>query len=231
MPGPPAVLVSLSTFAFPGMADCLQRLLDATATLDARVVVTTGPHVDHARPARAPPTTSSTPFVPHAELMPRVSLVVGHGGHGTTMQRARPRPAAGRDADAPVARPAHGRPVGRAGRRGPAWWRRRPSADELAPVIAGLLADGPHRAAAARLGAAIRAMPGATNAADRDRGRAQGRSSGARSPRGSTVSSSIPSQPASRTSSARQLLGGLERRAAARRTPPSRPGDPTAGRP
>ena len=39
--------------------------------------------------------------------------------------------------------------------------------DELAPVIAGLLADGPHRAAAARLGAAIRAMPGATNAADR----------------------------------------------------------------
>ena len=39
-------------------------------------------------------------------------------------------------------------------------------ADELAPVIAELLADGPHRAAAARLGAAIRAMPGATHAAD-----------------------------------------------------------------
>ena len=31
------------------------------------------------------------------------------------------------------------------------------SADELAPVIAGLLADGPHRAAAARLG---RSHPG-----------------------------------------------------------------------
>ena len=37
------MLVSLSTFAFPGMAECLQRLLDATAALDARVVVTTGP--------------------------------------------------------------------------------------------------------------------------------------------------------------------------------------------
>ena len=31
VPGPPAVLVSLSTFAYPGMASCLQRLLDATA--------------------------------------------------------------------------------------------------------------------------------------------------------------------------------------------------------
>jgi hypothetical protein len=33
-------------------------------------------------------------------------------------------------------------------------------------VIAAMLADGPHRAAAARLGAEIRSMPGAGNAAD-----------------------------------------------------------------
>jgi UDP:flavonoid glycosyltransferase YjiC (YdhE family) len=45
--------------------------------------------------------------------------------------------------------------------------RKKATADELAPVIAGLLGDGPHRQAAARLGAEIRAMPGATNAADR----------------------------------------------------------------
>jgi UDP:flavonoid glycosyltransferase YjiC (YdhE family) len=45
--------------------------------------------------------------------------------------------------------------------------RKKAKADELAPVIAELLADGPHRAAAAHLGAAIRAMPGAVNAADR----------------------------------------------------------------
>ena len=37
----------------------------------------------------------------------------------------------------------------------------------LSPVLAGLLDPGPHREAAARLGAAIRAMPGATNGADR----------------------------------------------------------------
>jgi UDP:flavonoid glycosyltransferase YjiC (YdhE family) len=40
------------------------------------------------------------------------------------------------------------------------------TADELAPVLATLLADGPHRAAAARLGAAVRALPGATRGAD-----------------------------------------------------------------
>ena len=45
--------------------------------------------------------------------------------------------------------------------------RKKADADDLAPVIAELLADGPHRAAAARLGAEIRAMPGAANAADR----------------------------------------------------------------
>ena len=33
-------------------------------------------------------------------------------------------------------------------------------------MLAALLADGPHRAAAARLGAAIRANPGATRGAD-----------------------------------------------------------------
>ncbi len=34
-------------------------------------------------------------------------------------------------------------------------------------MIAELLADGPHRAAAAKLGAEIRALPGAAGAADR----------------------------------------------------------------
>jgi UDP:flavonoid glycosyltransferase YjiC (YdhE family) len=37
----------------------------------------------------------------------------------------------------------------------------------LRPVVEALLADGPHRTAAARLGAEIRALPGASNAADR----------------------------------------------------------------
>ena len=43
--------------------------------------------------------------------------------------------------------------------------RRAPVA-ALAPVLAEMLADGPHRAAAARLGAQVRAMPGARLGAD-----------------------------------------------------------------
>ena len=44
--GDPTVLVSLSTFGYAGMAERLQAVLDACAGLPARVVVTTGPHVD-----------------------------------------------------------------------------------------------------------------------------------------------------------------------------------------
>jgi len=36
----------------------------------------------------------------------------------------------------------------------------------VAGAVGALLADGPHRAAAARLGAAVRSAPGATGAAD-----------------------------------------------------------------
>jgi UDP:flavonoid glycosyltransferase YjiC (YdhE family) len=164
VPGPPAVLVSLSTFAYPGMADCLQRLLDATATLDARIVVTTGPHVDHAR-LRTAPHHELHAVVPHGELMPRVSLVVTHGGHGTTMRAlAHDLPVVVMPMHQFVDQPMVGRSVEQAGAG--RMVAKKASAAELAPVITELLADGPHRAAAARLGAAIRAMPGATNAAD-----------------------------------------------------------------
>jgi hypothetical protein len=164
VPGPPAVLVSLSTFAFPGMADCLQRLLDATASHDARIVVTTGPHVDHARLRTAPNHELHT-VVPHDELMPRVSLVVTHGGHGTTMRAlAHDLPLVVMPMHPFVDQPMVGRSVEQAGAG--RMVAKKAAADELAPIIGDLLAEGPHRAVAARLGAAIRAMPGATNAAD-----------------------------------------------------------------
>jgi UDP:flavonoid glycosyltransferase YjiC (YdhE family) len=44
--------------------------------------------------------------------------------------------------------------------------RRSASAPAIAPVLAELLADGPHRAAAARLGAEVRSLPGARLGAD-----------------------------------------------------------------
>jgi UDP:flavonoid glycosyltransferase YjiC (YdhE family) len=105
-------------------------------------------------------------FVPHVELMPHASLMIGHGGHGTTMQAlAHDLPMVLMPMhpmlDQPmVARSVEGAGAGRVVGKSA-------TADELRPVIASLLADGPHRAAARRLGAEIRALPGAAGAADR----------------------------------------------------------------
>jgi UDP:flavonoid glycosyltransferase YjiC (YdhE family) len=164
VPGDDLVLVSLSTFRLPGLAQCLQTILDACAGLDARVVVTTGPVVDPDE-LRAPANAQVHRFVPHAQLMSGASLMVGHGGHGSALQALAhdlpqvlmplhpliDQPMVARSLERPGAARVVGRKVGAA---------------ELAPVIASMLADGPHRAAAARLGAEIRALPGAVGAAE-----------------------------------------------------------------
>lgn len=164
VPTEPTVLVSLSTFGYAGMTERLQDALDACAGLAARVVVTTGPHVDPAS-LRVPAGVEVHRFVPHDELMPRASVVVGHGGHGTAMRALAH--------DAPVVvlpmdpRSDHlmvGRSLERAGvgRVVPA----RGGPGSIAEAVGALLADGPHRAAAAGLGARVRSASGAAGAAD-----------------------------------------------------------------
>jgi len=161
----PAVLVSLSTFRFPKMRECLQTVLDATADLDARVVVTTGPVVDPTS-LRVAPHQEVHRYVPHAELMPQMSLVVGHGGHSTTMQAlAHDLPLVVMPMHPLIDQPMVGRSVEAAGAGRVV--KKSVDAAALRPVIESLLVDGPHRDAAARLGAEVRAMPGAANAADR----------------------------------------------------------------
>jgi UDP:flavonoid glycosyltransferase YjiC (YdhE family) len=161
---PPAVLISLSTFNFPGMAEALQNLLDATADLEARVIVTTGPVVDPAS-LRTAANHEVHRFVPHDELMPQVSLVVGHGGHATTMRAlAHDLPLVVMPMHPMLDQPLVGKTVQSAGAG--TLVAKKAKAGELAPVITRLLADGPHRAAAARLGAAIRAANGTVTAAD-----------------------------------------------------------------
>ena len=162
--GDPAVLVSLSTYGYPGMTGCLQRILDATANLPARVVVTTGPQVDPAR-LRAAANHEVHTYLPHEEVLPQVSLVVGHGGHGTTMKTlAHDLPLVLMPMHPFVDQPMVAASVEKAG-AGRAV-SRKAGPQELRRVIAELIEDGPHRTAAARLGAAIRATPGATNGAD-----------------------------------------------------------------
>lgn len=82
-PCEPSILLSLSTFGYPRIRDVLQRVVDATTGLSVRVVVTTGPRVDPAD-LRVPDDVEVHRFVPHTELMPQMTMVVGHGGHSTT---------------------------------------------------------------------------------------------------------------------------------------------------
>lgn len=160
----PRILVSLSTFGFAGMTDTLQKIVDATRGLGADVVVTTGPVIDPGD-ITAPTGVEVHRFVPHVELMPRASLLVGHGGHGSTMQAlAHDLPVLVVPMDRMADQPTVGRSLVEAGAGRVA--SRKDSVEVLRAAMADLLADGPHRAAAARLGVAVRRLPGAALGAD-----------------------------------------------------------------
>jgi len=66
----------------------LQRALDALAPLPVHVAATTGGIVEPAELC-APANTWLTSFADHEQLMERAAVVVGHGGHGTTMRALR----------------------------------------------------------------------------------------------------------------------------------------------
>lgn len=163
-PDTPTVLVSLSTVNFPGMAEVMQNVLDAVGTLDVHGIVTTGPALA-ASALRPPPNAELHEFVPHGEVLPQVTLVVGHGGHATTM--------AALAHDLPlIVLPLHpmldqamvGGAVEAAGAGRLLAKKAKPA--QIAEAMKDLLADGPHRSAAAALGLAIRDAKGAETAAD-----------------------------------------------------------------
>ena len=81
----PIVLLSFSTVPEQRNVDTLQRALDALGPLRVHVVATTGGIVDPAE-LTAPANAHLVAFADHDALMARASLVVGHGGHGTTMR-------------------------------------------------------------------------------------------------------------------------------------------------
>ncbi len=81
----PLVLLSFSTVTEQRSPEMLQRSLDALAPLQVHVVATTGGIVDPGE-LTVPPNGFAVPFADHNSLMDRAALVVGHGGHGTTMR-------------------------------------------------------------------------------------------------------------------------------------------------
>ena len=164
-PGRPRVLVSLSTCWFPGQTETLQSVLDAVGQLEVDAVVTTGPSLDPAE-LRAAGNTEVLTYADHGELMKDVSLVVGHGGHSTAMRAL--------SYDLPMLiLPMHpmldqsmvGQAIAACG-AGRVLPRSAPPAD-IAAAVDELSHDGPHRTAAARLGAVIREHDGAALAVDR----------------------------------------------------------------
>ena len=160
----PTVLVSLSTIHYAGMHRVLQNVVDATEQVDGRVVVTTGPAIDPAD-VRAHRRVEVHRYVPHGELMPDVSLVVGHGGHSTAMRAlAHDLPLLVLPLDPMLDQPMVGKAVEEAGAG--RVLRRRASVPAIAEALRELVADGPHRVAAAGLGARIRGCQGTVTAAD-----------------------------------------------------------------
>ena len=162
--GGEGVLVSLSTYNFPGQTPAMQNILDALATIDTRVIVTTGPAIDESE-LRIPANAEVHRYVPHAELMPQVSLVVGHGGHATTMLAlAHDLPVAVMPMHPMLDQPMVGQALELAGAG--RLLSKEAGPDELRPILAELLETGPHHAVAARLGSEIRAAKGAVTGAD-----------------------------------------------------------------
>jgi UDP:flavonoid glycosyltransferase YjiC (YdhE family) len=160
----PVVLVSLSTFRFARMTESLQQVIEAADGLGARLVVTTGPAIDPGD-LKVPRRVEVHRFVPHVELFPRTRLFVGHGGHGSTMQAlAHDVPVALMPMDRMTDQPVVASSVATSGAG--AVLKKGADSDAIAPVLVDLIAGDAPRQAAARLGSAIRAMPGATLGAD-----------------------------------------------------------------
>ena len=157
--GPPRVLASLSTTAFPGQQEVLQKILDAASRLPVEVVVTTGPAVDPAS-LSVPKNATVHRFVNHNEVMPGCSAVICHGGHSTSMRAlAHGLPV--------MALPMHpmmdqhmvGKAISSAGAG--VVLNRKSSPEQIGAALTALLASESQRKAAAYVGARLRSAGGA----------------------------------------------------------------------
>lgn len=162
---PPRVLVSLSSVHIPAQAAMMQRILDALADLPVETLATTGPTIDPAH-LRVPANATVRRHVPHHDVLPECTLVVGHGGHSTTMRALmHGLPLLVLPADPRIDQPMVGRAVARSG-AGLCLDRTAPPA-RIRAAAAAVLGDPAYRAAADAVGRRLRAQDGIRVAADR----------------------------------------------------------------
>ncbi len=161
---PPTVLVSMSTIFYPRQVTVLQNVLDALAPLDVRVIAATGPEVDPAE-LRVGPNTELHRHLSHDEVMPTASLLIGHGGHATAMRAlAHALPIVTIPLDPHLDHQMIGTAVQESGAGLVLTTGASPVA--IRDAARSLIGGGPHRFAAAAVGARIRATDGASAAAE-----------------------------------------------------------------
>jgi UDP:flavonoid glycosyltransferase YjiC (YdhE family) len=81
----PLVYVTLGTIFNIESGDLLPRVVAGAAKLDVDVLATVGPQIDPAELGPVPPNVRVERFVPQAEVLPRASAVVCHGGSGSVL--------------------------------------------------------------------------------------------------------------------------------------------------
>jgi UDP:flavonoid glycosyltransferase YjiC (YdhE family) len=159
------VLVSLSSTWFPGQADAYRRIVAALGRLPIPAVVTTG-GAEIETPLDPPANVEVRARAPHAELLPRASLVIGHGGHSTTFRAlAHGVPLLVMPMHPLLDQPLVARAVTASG-AGVTLPRTAPVAD-IATAVRTLLDNGGYAAAAACVAQRLRAQDGAAVVADR----------------------------------------------------------------
>ncbi|CUR56894.1 Glycosyltransferase, MGT family [metagenome] len=79
------IYVTLGTIFNRGSGDLFERLVTGLGELDADVLVTVGRGLDPADLGPQPPHVRVERFVPQAEVLPTVDLVVSHAGSGSLM--------------------------------------------------------------------------------------------------------------------------------------------------
>lgn len=160
----PRILVSLSTCAFAGQRRMLQRILDAVEPLRVEATVTVGPAIDAAG-LRVPANAALHAWLDHDDVLASASLVVGHGGHGTTMRALSfGVPLVVMPANTLIDQKRVGRALEDVGAG--ILLRKHAGVRRIRAAISTVLNDPGYRAAATRLGARIRQRDGAEAAAD-----------------------------------------------------------------
>lgn len=161
--GLPRVLVSLSSTAFPGQPEVLQRILDAAAGLPVELVVTTGPAVDPAD-LSAPANATLHRYADHNRIMPDCSAVICHGGHATSMRAlAHGLPVLVLPMNPLMDQHMVGKAISDAGAG--VLLNRKSTPEQISAALTALLASESHRKAAAYVGDRLRRAAGARTGA------------------------------------------------------------------